>query len=362
MNALPLPHSGIQAISPYIGGEAKVAGHEAPLRLASNENALGCSPLAREAYLKAAGELHRYPDGSATALRAAIGQTYALNPAQIVCGAGSDELIALLCKAYAQRGDEVLYSQYGFLMYRISALGTGATPVMAKADALDADPAALLAAITPRTKIIFLANPNNPTGTWWGREKLAKFIAAVPPHIVIALDNAYTEYATQADYSDGIEFILHYPNVIILRTFSKIYGLAALRLGWGYGGAAVIDALNRARNPFNVNAIAQAVGIAALQDQEFVQQSIQNNELAKRMFMDQLSSSRDSAGIHIYPSAGNFVLVDFGSADAASQMHTHLQQNGILVRPMVAYGLPQCLRITIGLPEDMQRVANTIIE
>ncbi len=358
MSALPVPHAGIQAISPYIGGEAKVAGHTQPLRLASNENPLGCSERARAAYLQAAHELHRYPDGNAAGMRAAIGAAYDLDPAQIMCGAGSDELIALLCKAYTQPGDEVLYPQYGFLMYRLSALTVGAIPVAAPAHGLDADPATLFAAISPRTKIIFLANPNNPTGTWWPADKLAAFIAAVPAHIVIALDNAYTEYVTEPDYSDGIEYIAQYPNVIILRTFSKIYGLAALRLGWAYGSAAVIDALNRTRGPFNVNAPAQFAGIAALQDQNFVQASITSNAAGKETFIAAMHNS----SVTMHASVGNFMLLDYGMAERASHVHNYLKENGILVRPMDSYGLPHCLRMTIGLPEDMQYVAATIIK
>ena len=262
----PAPRPGILDIAPYVAGEAKIVGIERPIRLASNESALGPSAKAIAAYRALADEIHRYPDGSADQLREALGRRHELDPMRIVCGAGSDEIITLLTRAYAGPGDEVLYSEHGFLMYAISARTVGAQPVAARERGLRADVDALLAKAGPRTKVLFLANPNNPTGSYLGKDEVARLHAGLPAGALLVIDAAYAEYVTRNDYDAGAEFVEANGNVVMTRTFSKIYGLAGLRLGWAYCPPAVADVLNRLRNPFNVSHVAQAAGVAALED------------------------------------------------------------------------------------------------
>ncbi|MGE0660362.1 MAG: histidinol-phosphate transaminase, partial [Reyranellaceae bacterium] len=260
------PRPGILDIAPYVGGKDSIPGFEKPTKLSSNEGALGPSPKAMEAYRKAAAELHRYPEGGSTDLRAAIGRHYGLDPARIVCGAGSDELLNLLVRAYLGPGEELLYSAHGFLMYAINAKGVGATPVAAPEKDLRGDVDAMLAKVTPRTRIVCVANPNNPTGSYLTREELKKLHDGLPANVLLVIDAAYAEYVSRNDYSAGLELVDAADNVVMTRTFSKIYGLGGLRLGWMYASETVTDTINRLRQPFNVNLAAQAAGIAALED------------------------------------------------------------------------------------------------
>ncbi|MGH6932506.1 MAG: pyridoxal phosphate-dependent aminotransferase, partial [Dongiaceae bacterium] len=262
------PRPGIMDIAPYRGGESRLDGHAKVIKLASNENPLGPSPRAIAAYRELAAELHRYPDGGADALRQAIADHHGLEAAQIVCGAGSDELITLLVRGYAGPGDEVLYSQYGFLMYALAAKTVGAVPVGAPEPELRTDVDALLGLITPRTRLLFLANPNNPTGCLLPSAEVLRLHAGLPKDVLLVLDSAYAEYVGGEDYQDGARLVRASDNVVMLRTFSKIHCLAALRIGWAYGPPAVADVLNRVRNPFNVNAPAQAAALAALTDRD----------------------------------------------------------------------------------------------
>ncbi|HXP12654.1 MAG TPA: histidinol-phosphate transaminase, partial [Stellaceae bacterium] len=264
----PTPRPGILDIAPYIGGEAKIPGNRNPIKLSSNESALGPSAKAVAAYKDLAGEIHRYPEGGCAALRDALGKMHGLDPARIVCGAGSDELIGLLARAYAGPGDEVLYSRHGFLMYPIAALTAGATPIAVPEKDLTFDVDATLKRVGPKTKIVFIANPNNPTGTYISRDAMKRLQAGLPPHVLLVIDAAYAEFVSRNDYEPGIELAGQAANVVMTRTFSKIYALAALRLGWAYGSAEIADVLNRVRNPFNVNTAAQAAGVAALEDME----------------------------------------------------------------------------------------------
>lgn len=354
--AAPQPRQGIEKIAPYIGGESK-AQADRVFRLASNEGALGPSPKAMEAYKALAADLHRYPDGSATALRQALAERWSLEFDQIVCGAGSDELIGLLVKAYAGPGDEVLYSEHGFLMYRLSALAAGAEPVSVPEKNRTADVDAILAAVTERTRLVFLANPNNPTGTYVNSEALARLHAGLPPDVVLVVDAAYAEYAGEAaDYADGAELVARSGNVVMLRTFSKIFALAALRLGWAYCPPAIADTLNRVRGPFNVSAAAQAAGIAALADEEFLQDSIDLN----RQWRAVLTQNLRGMGFEVGNSLANFILVDFvGRPDKpAAAALDFLKARGVLVRAMGGYGLPDCLRIGIGTAEDVAAVTD----
>lgn len=345
----PKPKAGIMDIAPYVGGEASAAGVKRLVRLASNENALGASPRARAAYLKKAEDLFRYPDGSALALRRALAGSYRIkNPDNIVCGSGSDELINLLLKAYAGPGDEVLYSRHGFLMYPIGARAVGATPVAAEEKNLRTDVRALAAAFTPRTKIVFLANPNNPTGSYVTKAEVAWLHARLPAHVLLVIDAAYAEFVGAADYSAGDELARKSGNVVVLRTFSKIFGLAALRLGWAHCPPGIAAVLNRVRGPFNVGAAAQAAGVAALGDAAFLRRSREHNTKWRAWLVRTL----DGLGVKAHPSVGNFVLADFGPK--AEAIRLGLKERGVLIRQMGAYGLPRHLRITVGNAADMR--------
>jgi histidinol-phosphate aminotransferase len=350
----PTPRPGILEIAPYVGGEAVLPGIDKPIRLASNEGALGASPRAMAAYRALAGDLHRYPDGAAQELRAALGQRHGLDPARIVVGAGSDELIALLVRAYAGPGDDVLYSRHGFLMYAIAATTAGAKPVAAPEHELTADVDALIAHAGARTRLVFLANPNNPTGTYLSRDQIKRLRAGLPGRALLVIDAAYAEFVGRNDYAAGADLVDETDNTVMIRTFSKIHGLAALRLGWAYGPPAVIDVLNRVRGPFNVGAAAQAAGVAALGDQAHVDAARTHNDIWQPWFTERVRA----LGLAVVPSVGNFVLVQFPGeakrgADAAERF---LKGRGILVRRMGGYGLPDALRITIGLEHEMRAV------
>ena len=354
----PVPRPGILDIAPYVGGEAALAGVNRVIRLASNENPLGPSEKAMVAYRALAPDLHRYPDGGATALRKALAATFKLDPARIVCGAGSDELIGLIVRAYAGVGDEVLYSRHGFLMYPISARTVGAVPVAAPETNLTADVDALLAHVTPRTKLCFLANPNNPTGSWLPKREVARLRAGLPENVVLVLDAAYAEYMTEPDYDPGVELVEAHDNVVMTRTFSKIFGLAALRLGWAYCPPAVADVLNRIRGPFNVPAPAQAAGAAAIADRAHTAKAKAHNDRWLPWFAQRMRA----LGLHPYPSVANFVLVRFPAdpklnAEAALKF---LNARRILPRRVAAYGLPDCLRITIAEEEAVKACADAL--
>ena len=354
----PQPRPGILDISPYVGGEAKIPGLERPIRLASNESALGPSAKAIAVYRALAGELHRYPDGGAEELREAIGRRHGLDPARIVCGAGSDELITLLLRSYAGPGDEVLYSRHGFLMYPINAQTVGATPVAAPERELTADVDALLERVTERTRLVFVANPNNPTGTYLSAAEMARLHAGLPPSVVLAIDAAYSEFVNRNDYEPGVALVDRAENVVMLRTFSKIYALAALRLGWAYCPPAVADVLNRMRSPFNVNAPALAAGVTAVEDVAAFERARAHNEHWLPWFSERLSA----LSLSLTPSVANFVLARFPDDPArnADAAFAFLQKHGILTRKMGAYGLPEYLRISIGTGEEMERVAATL--
>ena len=354
----PTAKPGVMGIKPYVAGASDLEGRDDIIKLSSNEGAFGPSPLAQEAYSVGALELHRYPDGGATELRQAIAEIHGLNAEQIVCGAGSDELISLLCNSYASEGDEVLYSQYGFLMYPISAMAAGATPVTAPETDLTANVDALLKAVTARTRILFLANPNNPTGTYLPANELSRLRENLRDDILLVIDAAYAEYVEKEDYSAGIDLVDAGDNVIMTRTFSKIHGLGGVRLGWAYGPANVIDVLNRARGPFNVSSAAQNAGVAAIRDQAFTKQARDHNQKWLAWTRDQLRA----LGLDVTDSVGNFLLVCFaGSSERnAAAADGFLKENGIIVRSVASYGLPDCLRITIGTEDEMCRVVDAL--
>jgi histidinol-phosphate aminotransferase len=352
------PRPGIMDITPYRGGDAGLPGLQRVIRLASNESPLGPSPRAVAAYRDLADELHRYPDGGAEALRAAIAAQHGLEAGRIVCGAGSDELIGLLARAYAGPGDEVLVSQYGFAMFPIFARGTGATPVAAPAKDRATDVDALLAHVTPATRIVFLANPNNPTGCLLSGAELRRLHAGLPADVLLVIDSAYAEYVGDGAYEDGSALVRDHENVVMLRTFSKIYGLAALRLGWAYCPPAVVEVLNRLRGPFNTCAPAQAAALAALADQAHVQAARAHND----QWLPWLAERVAKLGFAPQPSAGNFLLVRFGDGPAtnADAAIAFLNARGILPRRMGPYGLGDSLRITIGREEEMQAIVEAL--
>jgi len=348
------PRPGILEIAPYVGGAAQAPGANRSVKLSSNENPLGPSPRAVAAYRAAAEDLALYPDGGAADLRAAIAAAHGIEADRIVCGAGSDELIALLCKAYAGPGDEVLFSAHGFLMYRLSALATGATPVTAPERDLTTDIDAMIAALTPRTRLVFLANPNNPTGTMVAEAELARLAAALPEAALLVLDSAYAEYVRSPGYSGGIDLVRGRDNVVMTRTFSKIHGLAALRLGWAYAPGHVVEVLNRVRGPFNTAAPAQAAGRAAIADRAWVEHCVITNEV----WRDWLAREIAGAGFPVTPSHANFLLIETGDETAA--LDAHLKARGLVLRRMDGYGLPGHLRLSIGDEAACRAVAAAI--
>ena len=361
MSKAPVPRPGILDIAIYVSGANQVGATTTLKQLSSNEGALGPSPAAVAALRDMAGEMHRYPDGGSTALREALAKKHGLDASRIVCGAGSDELIALLLKSYAGPGDEVLYSQHGFLMYPSGAKTVGATPVAAPETALRTDVDAMLAAVTPRTRVVFVANPNNPTGSYLPPDEIARLHAGLPAETLLIIDAAYAEYADgRNDYTAGIELVEAHPNVVMLRTFSKIYALAALRLGWAYCSAPVADVLNRVRGPFNVSLSAQIAGLAAVQDGDFLARSRAHNEA----WLPWLTEKLAGLGLAVAPSAGNFVLVRFPETPGktAPEAWDYLAQRGVLIRKMASYGLPHSLRISVGPEEELQEAVRLLTE
>src|SRR5260221_2190659 len=350
------PRPGIMKIAPYVPGKDSVEGKETIAKLSSNVGALGPSPKAMAAYVKAAAELHRYPDGDSTRLRAAIGRHYGLDAKRIVCGAGSDELLNLLVRGYAGPGDELLYSQFGFLMYPINAMGVGATPVAAPEKDYHADVDAMLAKVTDKTRVVVLANPNNPTGSYITKDDVRRLHAGLPKNVVLVIDASYAEWVSGSDYESGVELVDKAENVVMTRTFSKIYGMGGLRLGWMYGPAGVVDVIGRLRQPFNVNLAAQAAGIAALDDIAHTDASRTNNDI----WLPWLSTELAKLGLKPLPSVGNFVTVGFGSKDRAAAANDWLMHDGLIPRMIASYGLPEHLRITIGTEAEMKAVRDSL--
>jgi histidinol-phosphate aminotransferase len=344
------PRQGILDIAPYVPGKSALHGGGPVIKLSSNETPLGPSPRAVAAYLTEAEALSRYPDGSAQALREAIAKLYGLDPLRIVCGAGSDELLNLLATAYLGPGDEAIYSRHGFLVYRIAIQARGATPVVAPERDLTADVEAILARVTPATRIVFLANPNNPTGTYLAFDEVKRLQAGLPDEVLLVLDAAYAEYVRANDYEAGIELVATTHNTVMTRTFSKIYGLAALRIGWAYCPEPVADALNRIRGPFNVTGPAIAAGVAALEDRASLARAVEHNEI----WLPRMTEALTALGLGVTPSAANFILVHFpgGNGHSAVDADAFLQSRRIIMRRVTEYGLPDALRMTIGTEEE----------
>lgn len=350
------PKTGIMSLPAYVGGREKLVGFENPIKLSANETPLGASPKAIAAYRAADESLARYPDGTAHELRTMLGKKHGLNPEQIVCGCGSDELLQLLPQAYAGVGDEIIFTEHGFVVYKLATGAVGATPIAVAETNLTTDVDKILAAVTPRTKIIFLANPNNPTGTMIGRDELRRLHKGLRDDIILVLDGAYTEYVTDVDYDDGFDLAEKNNNVFVTRTFSKIHGLAALRLGWGYGAADIVQVLNRVRGAFNINSAALSAGLASVQDEGHIAKAVAHNS----KWVAWLSDEIRACGFDVTPSKANFILVNFrGDAHAitAQIANAALQAQGIIVREMGVYGLGESLRISIGLETEMRQVA-----
>jgi len=357
MPVRPEPRPGVMQIEAYVPGKSAAAGVSKIYKLSSNETPLGPSPKAVEA-IKAADHLELYPDGSATRLREAIAAKYGLDPSRIICGSGSDELLSLITNAYVGPGDEGIFSEHGFLVYRIAILAAGGVPVVAPEKDYRADVDAILAKVTPKTKIVFLANPNNPTGTYLPFNEVKRLHAGLPSHVVLVLGAAYAEYVRRNDYEAGLELVATAENVVMTRTFSKIYGLANLRLGWMVAPAHIIDAVNRIRGPFNVNGPAMAAGIAAIQDDAHVGRAVAHND----QWLAWLTREIEALGLKVTPSVGNFLLIHFPreAGKTAKEADAFLSGRGLILRRIDAYGLPDALRLTIGDEEANRLVVEAL--
>ena len=356
----PQPRPGVLSIQAYVPGKSSAPGVAKIFKLSSNESPLGPSPKAIEAYRKAGEHLEDYPDGAASDLREAIGRVYGLDPDRIVCGAGSDDLLNLLARAYLVDGDEAIHTTHGFLVYPIATLGAGATPVVAAETHFTADVDAILAAVTAKTKLVFLANPNNPTGTYVPFDEVKRLQRGLPPHALLVIDAAYSEYVERNDYESGIELVATSENVVMCRTFSKIHGLAGLRLGWMYGPAPVVDAVNRIRGPFNVNLPAIAAGIAAIEDAAHQDFSRAHN----RKWLAWLTEEIGRLGLEVTPSVANFVLIHFPTdkGRTAADADKFLTRRGLILRQVGAYKLPNALRMSVGTEEANRLVVQALAE
>lgn len=355
MSSRPVPQPGLLKIAPYVQGRANAVPGVIPVKLSANESPLGASPRAVAAYRELAGKLEIYPEGTSKVLREALAEVHGLEADRIICGAGSDDLLHLLAQSYLGEGDEAVMSQYGFSVYPIVTRGASAEIVMAPEADYTASIDALLAAVTPRTKMLFLANPNNPTGTYLSEAELNRLHAGLRPDILFVLDSAYAEYVTAPDYEVGVELVNRADNVVMVRTFSKM-GLAALRIGWMYGPAHVVDAVNRIRGPFNVSVPAQYAGAEAARDTAFTAELNRHNAHWRDWLVRSLSSNR----LRVVPSQANFVMVLFPDPAAAKEAFQALLEQGLIVREIHGYGIPQGLRISIGDEASMRRVAEVL--
>jgi histidinol-phosphate aminotransferase len=354
------PKPGVLDIEAYVGGRAQIPGFAEALKLSSNESALGPSPKAVAAFREASNSLSIYPDGNVQNLREAIGEFYGLNPDRIVCGNGSGEILTLLADIYLRPGDEVLFSKYAFILYRIATLANSAVPVAVPEPELRVDVDGMLAAVTPRTRLVYLANPNNPTGSYLTPAEVRRLHAGLPPNVLLVIDAAYAEYVLRNDYEAGIEMVSQFDNVVMTRTFSKIHGLAGLRVGWAFCPAAVADVLNRVRGPFNVSLPAQRAAVAALRDRAHVADSATFNEHWRRWLIDRIRAT----GLRVDDSVGNFLLVHFerGGGKSAKDADAFLSERGLILRGLANYDMPDCMRLTVGDEAANRRVAAALAE
>ncbi|GIK86672.1 MAG: histidinol-phosphate aminotransferase 2 [Betaproteobacteria bacterium] len=346
----------VRRIAPYVPGKpveelARELGLDPAgiVKLASNENPRGPGPRVRAAIAAAVDEIARYPDGNGFALKAALAARLGVGPAQIVLGNGSNDVLELVSLAFLEPGDAAVYAQHAFAVYPLATQARGAAGIEVPARDFGHDLAAMRAAVTPRTRVVFVANPNNPTGTWHPPAEVETFVASMPADVVVVLDEAYNEYLEPADRAPSIDWVARYPNLVVTRTFSKAFGLAALRVGYGVMAAAVADILNRVRQPFNVNTLAQVAAVAALDDEDYVDESRALN----RAGLAQLAAGFDALGLAHLPTQANFVLVDVGDA---ARVNRALLRQGVIVRPVGNYGLPTWLRVTVGLAQENARL------
>ena len=356
----PVPRPGVMAIDPYVPGKSAAPGSGRTFKLSANETPFGPSPHAVQAVRDMADKLAIYPEGSSRKLREAIGARYGLDPARIVAGAGSDEILEMLALAYIGPGDEGLYSQYGFLEYKIVTLSAGGTPVVAPERNYTTDVDALLACVTEKTRLVFLANPNNPTGTYLPASEVERLARGLPKKAILVLDGAYAEYVEREDYEAGVALVDALDNVVMTRTFSKIYGLAGLRIGWGYGSDHIVDALNRIRPPFNVSSLGSAAGIAALEDVGHIEKSIAHNS----RWLPWLTQEITALGLEVLPSVANFIAIRFPDTpgQTADDADHFLTERGLILRAIKAYGMGEFLRLTIGSEEANRLVVDGLRE
>lgn len=358
--ANPQPKAGVLDIAAYVPGRESVPGVERVFKLSSNETPLGQSPAAIAAFKAAVDHLEIYPDGSAAELRRAIAEVHGLNPNNIVCGNGSDEILSLLAQTYLAPGDEAVFCQHGFLVYPIQIKAAGAKAVIAEETDERANVDAILAAVSSRTKMVFVANPNNPTGTYLPIDEIRRLHAGLPSHVLLVLDAAYAEYVRRNDYEAGVELVSSARNVVMTRTFSKIYGLAALRIGWMYAPAEIVDAVHRIRGPFNVNSAAISAGAAAIRDRAHVDMAVLHNET----WLPWLTEQFGKLGLRVTPSIGNFLLIHFpdDGVHTAERADAFLLTKGYVLRRVAAYGFPNALRMSVGSEEANRGVVAALSE
>ncbi len=344
----------LNAIENYVPGKAKIGNkNQKFLKLSANENALGASKIAIKAYIEHSENIFRYADGSCSDLREKIAQKNNINASQIVCGAGSDELISLLTSAFCKEGDEVIYSEYGFLMYPISAKRVGANPIKVKEKNYRSDVHEILNSVTKKTKIIFIANPNNPTGSYLRKDEIDFLVKNLDKNILLILDQAYEEFVTVNDYPQAIDIVKNNANVVMLRTFSKIYGLASLRIGWCYCHEKIAEILHKIRGPFNVSGPAQACAIACLDDDDFLEKSRQHNQKWLDIYKSEIANLKN---LIAHEALANFILLDFLNEKNCQNAQKIFLENNIILREMSAYSLNNCLRVTIGKDQENHQV------
>lgn len=359
-NTRPMPKAGVLNIAAYVPGKENVEGVAKVYKLSSNETAVGPSPHAIEAYRYLSSNLYTYPDGQAYELRKAIAETYGLNIDNILCGNGSDELLGLLCQTYVAPGDETIITEHGFAVYKIQTLAAGGTPVIVREKDERVDVDAILAGVTEKTKIVFIANPANPTGTYLPVEEIRRLHAGLPKNVLLVLDAAYAEYVRRNDYTAGIELVSENENVVMTRTFSKIYGLPALRIGWMYAPLHVIDAVERIRGPFNMNAAAIAAGTAAIKDRNHLETAISFTD----QWLNWLTEELTKLGLRVTPSVTNFLLIHFPDEEGktADDADAWLLKRGFILRRVGGYGFPNALRMTVGTEEANRGVVAALTE
>lgn len=356
----PVPKPGILDIAPYVAGKSGAGLTGRVFKLSANETPFGPSPKAIEAYKIAATHLEDYPEGSSRVLREAIGRKFGLDPDRIICGAGSDEILNFLAHVYLGPGDEAIHTAHGFLVYPIATMSNGATNVIVPETDFTANVDVILKAVTPRTKLVWLANPNNPTGTYLPFDEVKRLRKGLPSNVLLVIDAAYSDYVSRNDYECGIELVATTDNTVMTQTFSKIYGLASLRIGWMYGPEHVVDAVNRIRGPFNVGTPAMLAGVAAIADTEHYDMSRAHNEHWRALLTEEIGK----LGLKVTPSVGNFILIHFplDQGKTADEADVFLTKRGLILRALKNYKLPHALRMTIGTEEANRLVIEALKE